>query len=93
MTDSELFNCLLGNHAPDWGDFASLFVSGIISTPDGEGGWIVEPAVPQKLATEWSVYGRLKIGECLALTDCPTRAAAEDAARLISEISGLRIKT
>ena len=89
MTDPTLFNCLPGNRAPDWSEFASLFVRGIIAGPDCE----VESDVPDDLATEWSVYGRLHTSARRALADCPTRATAEDAAKLISEISGLRIET
>ena len=93
MIDPVLFNCLPGNRAPDWSEFASLFARSILVVPDGFGGWDVESGVPEYRATEWSVYGRLKSGERHAITDCPTRAAAEDAAKRISEISGLRIET
>ena len=89
MTDPFLFNCLPGDRAPDWNEFASLFVSGIVVNSDGD----VESGISDDIATEWSVYGRLKIGERHAITDCPTRAVAAAAAKAISALSGLRIET
>ena len=99
MTSTSLFNRLPGDRAPDWSVYASIFVRGIFSISVGTEEFIVESRVADKRELEWIVCARLKNGNRHFLSgrhllaDCPTRAAAEDAARRISEISGLRIET
>lgn len=94
----DLFNCRTNNEPPDWSRFCRIEIRGCRETfadDEKKETWIVNCADSE--AEFWTVYGRehpsvsgIEIAE--AITDCPTREAAEAAAREISALSGLPVK-
>lgn len=68
----------------NWADFKSLEIGGCISH-DG----CIEGGIADDRAEFWTVYARDHDGCAQAITDCPTRSAADKIGRTLSEMSDL----
>lgn len=86
-----LYNCCTDFTPPNWGDFTALEIGGCTQTVEDDGSTVTEGGASDSEAQFWTVYGRCKWGGCDAITDCATRAAADDAAAELSRISSLPI--
>ena len=72
-----LFNCCTKHAEPIWSRFSALTISGVRDLRSQTGVDETEcVAWPDGEAQFWTVYGRTKDGDCEALTDAPTKAAA-----------------
>lgn len=92
MTDaSALFNCCTNCTAPDWSQFKSLEIGGCITEQDGADTFTIGGKSDSE-AEFWTVYARRHSDDCEAITDCPTRAAADETGGILSGISGLPVR-
>jgi hypothetical protein len=81
MNNDILFNCCTNNEEPaERAHFVSLEVSGCI---DHDGS--TEGLVPDDRAEFWTVYAREPDGCAYAITDCKTRALADEVARFLGK--------
>ncbi len=87
MANAILFNCCTDNAPPDWSLFKSLEIGGCIDDPEEPGHTIGNQ--PDDSAEFWTVYARHHSGEAEAITDCPTRAAADETAAELAKLSRL----
>lgn len=84
-----LFNCCTGNAAPDWSQFKSLEIGGCRQEVAENGKTFTDFGIPDNEAEFWTVYAREHGGCACAITDCPTRTAADQTGKALSELSGL----
>lgn len=77
MTNAKLYNCRTGHRAPEWDLFDGFEVAGCAVDPDDGHTYQTDNG---ETPTFWCVFGHLKAGGLDAITDCKTRAEADNIA-------------
>lgn len=93
FTADELFNCCTGLNEPDWRSFANLELGGCIDAAgEGASGTMIEGGKSRDEAEFFTIYGRLIVGGCEAITDCDSFEMAERVAAHLCALSSLTLE-
>lgn len=91
---ARLFNCCTDHRMPDWSLFDWIEVNGCVNLRDGDGKETgdVDSETDDTKADFWTVHGHLVGGGLEAITDCKTRAEADEIAAELATLAGLKVE-